>query len=57
MVESILEDRQGNILFASGMPPAMEGLRRFDGTSLTRFNPGGEEWIRSVIEGRDGVIR
>ena len=56
MVECILEDRQGNIWFASGMPPGMEGLCRFDGTSLTRFNPGGEEWIRTVIEGPDGIL-
>jgi ligand-binding sensor domain-containing protein len=56
MVESILEDRQGNVWFASGMPPGMEGLCRFDGISLTRFNPGGEKWIRTVIEDRDGIL-
>jgi ligand-binding sensor domain-containing protein len=56
MVDDILEDRQGNIWLASGMPPGMEGLFRFDGSSLTRFKPGGEEWIRTVIEDPDGVL-
>jgi ligand-binding sensor domain-containing protein len=56
MVDDILEDRQGNVWFASGMPPGMEGLCRFDGTSVTRFNPGGEKWIRSVIEDRNRIL-
>jgi ligand-binding sensor domain-containing protein len=56
MVDDILEDRRGNIWFASGMPPGMEGLCRFDGTSLNRFKPGGQGWIRSVVEDRDGAL-
>jgi ligand-binding sensor domain-containing protein len=56
MVDDILEDQQGNVWFASGMPPGMEGLCRFDGTTLTRFKPGGEKWIRSVIEDRNGIV-
>jgi ligand-binding sensor domain-containing protein len=56
MVDDILEDRQGNIWLASGMPPGMEGLCRFDGTSLIRFNPGGEQWIRSLVEDRKGIL-
>ncbi len=56
MVESMLEDRHGNIWFASGMPPGSEGLCRFDGTFLTQFKPGGALWIRSLVEGRDGDL-
>lgn len=56
MVDDILEDRHGNIWFASGMPPGMEGLARFDGTSVQRFNPGGAKWIRTVKEDSRGVL-
>jgi ligand-binding sensor domain-containing protein len=56
MVADILEDRQGTIWFASGMPPGMEGLCRFDGKSLAAFNPGGEQWIRSAKEDRQGNL-
>jgi ligand-binding sensor domain-containing protein len=56
MIEDICEDQHGNIWFASGMPPGMEGLCRFDGTTLTRFNPGGQKWIRTVLEDRNGVL-
>jgi ligand-binding sensor domain-containing protein len=56
MVDAILEDRRGNLWFASGMPPGMEGLCRFDGTSVTPFKPGGEGWIRSVSEDREGNL-
>ena len=56
MVDDIFEDRHGNLWFASGMPPGMEGLGRYDGSSLTSFKPGGEKWIRSVIEDRDGIL-
>ncbi len=56
MVDDILEDRRGHIWFASGMPPGMEGLCRFDGTSLTDFKPGGAKWIRTVVEDPRGVL-
>ena len=56
MVADMLEDRRGNLWFASGMPPGMEGLCRFDGTALDCFQPGGERWIRSVVEDRDGTL-
>ncbi|MCY2965820.1 MAG: hypothetical protein NT069_19680 [Planctomycetota bacterium] len=56
MVDAMLEDRQGNLWFASGMPPGLEGLCRFDGTVVTQFNPGGEKWIRSVIEDSQGTL-
>lgn len=56
MVEDIHEDRNGKIWFASGMPPGEEGLCRFDGTTLTQFKPGGESWLRTVLEDREGVL-
>ncbi len=56
MVDDILEDRQGSIWLASGMPPGMEGLLRFDGTSIHQFNPGGSKWIRTVKEDSKGVL-
>ncbi|MGH7242871.1 MAG: ligand-binding sensor domain-containing protein [Phycisphaerales bacterium] len=56
MVDGMLEDRQGNIWFASGMPPGLEGLCRFDGASLTQFNPGGQRWIRTVVEDSNGTL-
>lgn len=56
MVACILEDKQGNIWFGSGMPPGMEGLCRYDGKSLVPFNPGGEKWIRYMIEDKNGTL-
>lgn len=56
MVDCMLEDKQGNIWFGSGMPPGMEGLCRFDGKGLTRFKPGGDDWIRYLLEDRAGTI-
>lgn len=56
MVDCILEDSNGNIWFASGTPPGMEGLCRYDGTSVTSFKPGGEKWIRYIIEDKNGII-
>ncbi len=56
MVDDIHEDKKGNIWFASGMPPGQEGLCRFDGKTVKQFKPGGETWIRSVIEDHRGVL-
>lgn len=56
MVDHMLEDKNGHIWFASGMPPGMEGLCRYDGKSLVQFNPGGEKWIRYILEDRSGAI-
>lgn len=56
MIAAMLEDREGNVWFASGMPPGMEGLIRFDGTSLTQFKPGSQGWIRTVIEDSHGTL-
>jgi ligand-binding sensor domain-containing protein len=56
MVDDILQDRHGKIWFASGMPPGMEGLCRFDGRTISSFKPGGEVWIRSVKEDPSGIL-
>lgn len=56
MVDAMLEDRDGNIWFASGMPPGLEGLCRFDGATLTQFNPGGQKWIRTLVEDHNGTL-
>jgi hypothetical protein len=56
MVDAMLEDREGNIWFASGMPPGLEGLCRFDGATLTQFIPGGQRWIRTIVEDHNGTL-
>lgn len=56
MVDCILEDKQGNIWFASGMPPGEEGVCLYDGKSITSFKPGGDGWIRNLLEDKNGVI-
>ena len=56
MVEGIHEDRNGTFWFASGMPPGEEGLCRLDGNTLTQFKPGGERWMRTVLENPNGVL-
>jgi ligand-binding sensor domain-containing protein len=56
MVNSMLEDREGNIWFASGMHPGFEGLCRFDGATLTQLIPGGQRWIRSLVQDSDGTL-
>ncbi len=56
MIDDMLEDRDGNFWFASGMPPGGEGICLYDGRSLTRFKPLGDGWIRTVLEAPDGTI-
>ena len=56
MVDCISEDANGNIWFGSGMPPGMEGLCRYDGNTLTSFTPGGEKWIRYILEDKGGRL-
>lgn len=55
-VQSILEDRNGNIWFGSGMPPGSEGVIRYDGKELTSSKPNGDGWIRYIIEDKQGKI-
>ncbi len=56
MVDCILDDTNGNIWFASGMPPGMEGVCRFDGKTISRFKPNGDGWIRTIIEDKKGNL-
>jgi len=56
MIAAMLEDREGNLWFASGMHPGFEGLCRFDGATLTQFIPGDQRWIRSLVEDHNGTL-
>jgi ligand-binding sensor domain-containing protein len=56
MVDAILEDNNGNLWFASGMPPGAEGVCRFDGKSITSAKPNGDGWIRSIIADKKGNL-
>jgi ligand-binding sensor domain-containing protein len=56
MVDCILEDKNGNIWFASGMPPGGEGVCLYDGKSITSYKPNGDGWIRNMIEDKNGNI-
>ncbi len=56
MIDCILEDRNGIIWFASGMPPGGEGIIRFDGTSITSYKPNGDGWIRTMLEDKSGNL-
>ena len=52
----ILEDKNGIIWFASGMPPGNEGFCRYDGKMIERFKHKNEGWIRNVIESKNGNL-
>jgi ligand-binding sensor domain-containing protein len=56
MVDCILEDKNGIIWFASGMPPGEEGICRYDGKNLVNFKPKDEGWFRKIIEDKDGNL-
>lgn len=56
LVSDMLEDKNRNIWFASGMPPGYEGFCRYDGKTLESFNPKNEGWIRNVIESKNGNL-
>jgi ligand-binding sensor domain-containing protein len=56
LVSDMLEDKNGNIWFASGMPPGYEGFCRYDGKTLESFKPKNEGWIRNVIESKNGNL-
>jgi ligand-binding sensor domain-containing protein len=55
MVQSIIEDKRGNIWFASGLGE-QEGVCRFDGLSLISFKPDGNSNSRAVLEDNQGNI-
>lgn len=52
-IQSILEDRNGNIWFASWN---QEGACRFDGKSLSSFKPNGDGMVHALLEDRMGNI-
>ena len=53
MVVSILDDKNGAIWFASGMPPGEEGICSYDGKDLVSFKPKNEGWFRKIIEDKN----
>ena len=55
MVQCILEDKNANIWFGSGLGER-EGLCRFDGKFITSFKPNGDVWIRSMLEDKNGNL-
>lgn len=55
MVQCMLEDKAGNVWFGSGLGQK-EGLCRFDGKYLTSFKPNGDDWVRSVLEDKNGTL-
>jgi len=58
MIDCMVEDASGNVWLASGMPPGMEGICRYDPTTgiITRFKPGGEGWIRRMVFDMNGHL-
>ncbi len=56
MVDWMHEDINGFMWFASGMPPGMEGVCRFDGKSISSFKPNGDSWVRYIVEDKTGKL-
>lgn len=56
MVDDLFEDQHGIIWFASGMPPGLEGVCRYDGKSITSVKPNGDSWIRYIVPDKKGWI-
>ncbi len=54
-VERILEDKNGNIWFCSGMGGG-EGVSRYDGKIITNYIPNGDTWVPYVLEDKAGNI-
>ena len=55
MIQCMLEDKNGNLWFGSGLNES-EGLCRFDGKTLTRFKPNGDGWVRSMLQDKKGNL-
>jgi ligand-binding sensor domain-containing protein len=53
MIDCIVEDKNGIIWFASGMPPGEEGICNYDGKKLVHFKPENEGWFRKIIEDKN----
>jgi ligand-binding sensor domain-containing protein len=56
MVDGILQDKKGVIWFASGMPPGLEGVCRYDGKVITSSKPNGDKWIRTIVADKNDII-
>ncbi|SNR63051.1 Two component regulator propeller [Maribacter sedimenticola] len=54
-VERMLEDRNGNIWFCSGME-GLEGISRYDGKFITNYKPNGDVWVPYLLEDKTGNI-
>ncbi len=54
-IQCMLEDSKGNIWFGSG-PMAFEGIAKYDGKTVENFRPQNENWIRNIIEEKDGNL-
>jgi len=54
-IQCMLEDRNGNIWFGSG-PMALEGICFYDGKTLTNYEPKNQQWIRKIVESKNGNI-
>lgn len=54
-IERILEDKNGNIWFCSGMGGG-EGVSRYDGKFITNYKPNGDTWVPYVLEDKAGNI-
>ena len=51
----IMQDKDGNIWFVSGVAGG-DGICCYNGNSITSFKPGGDTWIRYIVEDKKGVI-
>ena len=49
------QDKKGDIWIGSSLA-ASEGLIRYDGTTLTRYRPNGDGWVRNIIEDKKGNL-
>jgi ligand-binding sensor domain-containing protein len=56
LIDNMLQDKTGNIWFASGLPPGEEGLILYDGKSVKSFKPNGDKWIRYIREDKKGNL-
>ncbi|MBI3232688.1 MAG: hypothetical protein HYZ42_01365 [Bacteroidetes bacterium] len=56
LVSDILEDKKGNIWFASAMLPGNEGFCRYNGKMIESFKPKNEGWIRNVVQSKNGNL-
>jgi len=58
MVDCMFEAQNGVIWFGSGMMPGDEGICRYDPQTqrLIRTKPGGDGWIRYMVEDKKGNV-